>query len=331
MTASVSAMDEQRSRGPAILAAAVAVVLGMLGAVQIRVNGQLGAILDDGYLSALIVFTDRPRDPRRSRCSPRTRRAPDSACCGPRSPRAPPRSGTCFAGAAGAFIVSTQGLTAALLGVAAFTIAMVCGQVVAGLIIDARGLGTMAPRRPESVARIVGAALALVAVALAVSSELAQGSLSVALLLPLLGGAAFGWQQSVNGQVRVRRRISDRGDLGEFRRRHPGARDRRRRQRRPLVGWPDQFPPEPWLYLGGPIGVLIVGHIHDPGSDHRRARAGSRDRCRPAHDVGDPRPASSRWRTTAVTAMTIIGTALTLVAVAISAIRIAPVVQSAVK
>lgn len=319
-------MDERRSRGAAILAVGVAVALGMLGAVQIRINGQLGATLGNGYLAALISFTVGLAIVTIALLVSRAARA------GLGLLRTAIRERTApfwylFSGAAGAFVVVTQGLTAALLGVAAFTVAMVCGQVIAGLILDAKGLGTMAARR-LSPPRIVGAVLALAAVALAVSSAFTQGSLSAVLLLPLLSGAAFGWQQAVNGQVRVVTAspiaaawvsfaigtavlvIVVGVSVG-------------------ILGWPERLPGELWLYFGGLIGALIVGAstilVRIIGVlVLGLAMVAGQLTMSVILDLLFPVANHE------VTALTVVGTALTLVAVGISAIGSRPV-QSAVK
>ncbi len=108
-------------------------------------------------------------------------------------------------GAGGAFIVASQGLTVATIGVALFTVALVAGQSSSSLAVDQIGLGP-AGRQPVTPARLVGASLTLVAVGLAVSERLTgtaalgAGALSL-VLLPLLGGFGAAFQQAVNGQV----------------------------------------------------------------------------------------------------------------------------------
>ena len=108
-------------------------------------------------------------------------------------------------GAAGAFVVATQGLTVGTIGVALFTVALVGGQTASSLAVDQRGLGPAGPT-PVTTLRAVGAALAVGAVALSASERLsgsnALSAAAVALaVLPLLAGAGIAWQQAVNGVV----------------------------------------------------------------------------------------------------------------------------------
>lgn len=110
-------------------------------------------------------------------------------------------------GAAGAFLVLSQGVTVPTIGVALFTVAVVAGQSASGLIVDRAGLGP-AGRRGVTVGRLVGALLAVVAVGFTVAQRLdgAQALAGAALLLallPLLAGAGSAWQQAVNGRVAV--------------------------------------------------------------------------------------------------------------------------------
>jgi transporter family-2 protein len=105
-------------------------------------------------------------------------------------------------GAAGAFMVLTQGLSAGMLGVAVFSIAMVTGQSLGAVLIDSRGwFGvTQVPLRPQ---RGIGALCVLVGVVVAL--DVTPGSLpdvGLLFLLPLLAGAGTGFQQAVNGRVR---------------------------------------------------------------------------------------------------------------------------------
>ena len=238
-----------------VIAVVVAIVMGFLVAIQSRINGGLGAELGDGFLAALISFVTglivlsiamlvwRPGRVGLglTRQAVRNRTMPWWYLLG---------------GAGGAFLVLTQTLTAALLGIALFTVATVSGQTISGLIIDRRGMGAMAPK-PLTVFRIVGSALALVAVVLAVSAQL-RGEVPLwALLLPFLAGIAIGWQQAVNGQVRTVASSALTATFVNFlvgslvltvaTLIHSG-----------FVGWPEDFPTELWLYTGGFIGVIFI-------------------------------------------------------------------------
>jgi transporter family-2 protein len=243
------------SRLRIVLALATVFACGCLVAVQSRINGELGQRLGDGFLAALISFASglvvlfvgaifwRPGrlGVRRVVDAVRTREMPWWYALG---------------GAAGASFVLGQGLTVGLLGVALFTVATVCGQTIASLVVDHRGLGTMRPR-PATPLRIVGAALAVVAVGIAVSDRIREDAPYLALLLPLVAGVAIGWQQAVNGQIRSVSRSAFTATIINFLVGtvvlvvaaiiHAA-----------VVGWHVEFPSEPWLYVGGLVGIVFI-------------------------------------------------------------------------
>ncbi|MDN4615992.1 DMT family transporter [Leifsonia sp. F6_8S_P_1B] len=240
---------------PLWLALLLALVCGAGVALQSRINGELGKRLGDGFAAAAISFGSGlvillialavapagRRGLRRVRDALRGGELRWWYVCG---------------GAAGAFLVLSQGLVAAVLGVALFTVSVVAGQTVSGLVLDRIGLGP-GGRRPLTPSRVVGAGIALVAVLWAVSAQLG-GSISVwAMVLPLLAGLGMGWQQAVNGQVRVLAESALTATFINF-----------------LVGTvvlvvlmlvhfafaglPRPLPSELWLYLGGAIGCVFI-------------------------------------------------------------------------
>lgn len=244
-----------RHRLPLWLAIVFAIVCGAGVAVQSRINGELGRRLDDGFTAALISFGSGlvilsvalafgpagRRGLARVRDALRSGRLRWWYICG---------------GAAGAFLVLCQGLTAAVLGVALFTVATVAGQTVSGLVLDRIGLGA-GGRRPITPARAAGAVLALVAVVWAVSAQLGGPVPVWMLILPLIAGLGLGWQQAVNGQVRVTAESALTATFTNFvvgtavllvlMIVHTA-----------FAGWPNPLPAEPWLYLGGAIGCVFI-------------------------------------------------------------------------
>ncbi|MFC9994542.1 DMT family transporter [Nocardia sp. NPDC127526] len=170
-------------------------------------------------------------------------------------------------GLCGAFFVACQGLTVGAIGVTAFTVAVVAGQLVSSLVVDRFGLGP-GGRTPVTGLRAGGAGLALVAVALAavgradsggglaVPEALRGGPQALLIGLPLLAGLGVAWQQAVNGRVgAVGGPLS--ATLANFTTGLAGL----------LIvetavvtrtGWPTAFPREPWLYLGGVVGVAFI-------------------------------------------------------------------------
>ena len=244
------------SRASVALGVAGAVLIGVFTATQSRINGELGRALDDGYLAALISFgsglvillvvlafwSPGRRGLRRVFASVRAGDTPWWYLVG---------------GAAGGFFVLSQGLTGATLGVALFTVAIVCGQTISGLAIDARGLGTTPPA-PITITRLLGTALALVAVTWAVSSQLVGDIPLWMLLLPFLAGLGIGAQQAVNGQVRIISRSALTATVmnflvGTFVLAVAAI------IHESIVGLPTVFPQQPWLYVGGLIGAIFIG------------------------------------------------------------------------
>lgn len=243
---------------PARLAVALVAAFGTgtVVATQSRINGELAQRIGDGFLAAFISFGSglvilaliglvwRPgrRGVTRVVAALRERSIPWWLVLG---------------GTGGAVFVLGQGLTIGTIGVALFTIAVVCGQTVSSLLLDHRGLALM-PATPATPRRVIGAALAVVAVAVAVSDRLRPDAPYLALIIPLTAGLLVGWQQAVNGQVRQVSGSAFTATLGNF-----------------VVGtvvlgvalliavavagWDPEFPTEWWLYLGGLAGCVFIG------------------------------------------------------------------------
>ncbi|MFE4617340.1 DMT family transporter [Streptomyces sp. NPDC056747] len=115
------------------------------------------------------------------------------------------RSGTlrvrhCLGGVAGGSMVLTQALTAAALGPASYTLALVSGQTLCGVLVDHLGLGPGAPRRATR-RRLTGGLLAVCAVALPILAAPDEGRTFALAVLPFLAGCALSWQMAVNGKV----------------------------------------------------------------------------------------------------------------------------------
>ncbi|MFI9507703.1 DMT family transporter [Nocardia sp. NPDC052566] len=236
-------------------------------AVQGRINGALGARLHDGIAAAVISFgvgflvlmVALASSGRLRAGVVRARRAVAAGEL---------RWWQLLGGLCGAYFVACQGLTVAAIGVTAFTVAVVAGQLVSSLLVDRLGLAPSG-RTPVTALRLAGAVLGILAVSLAAAgrSGAAAGALAVpealrgaptALLiaLPALAGIGLAWQQAVNGRVG--------GAGGPF--------------TATLVnfgigllallaiesavlartGWPAEFPTAPGLYLGGIIGIVFI-------------------------------------------------------------------------
>lgn len=240
---------------PLWLALVFAMLCGAGIALQSRINGELGSRLGDGVTAAVISFGSgllilivamaiAPAGRRgltRVTTALRSRELPWWYVAG---------------GAAGAFLVLSQGVAAAVLGVALFTVSVVAGQTVSGLVLDRVGLGP-GGRRPITPARLAGAIIALAAVTWAVSSQFGGGVPVWLMLLPLIAGLGLGWQQAVNGQVRV---VAESALTATFINFAVGttvllvlmAIDWS------IRGLPNPLPAEPWLYAGGAIGCVFI-------------------------------------------------------------------------
>lgn len=243
------------SRLTVALCMLAAVVGGALVALQSRVNGQLGGDLGDGFFAALVSFgvglviitvallvsRKARQGVTKVRIAIRARELPWWFI---------------FGGVAGGLFVLSQGLTVGIIGVALFTVAAVAGQTVSGLIIDARGIGTVAPKRVTP-ARIVGSIIALIAVVISVAPQITSSVPFWIALMPLVFGLFLGWQQAVNGQVKT---LAGSAIAATFFNFLTGtalllvlavvnvA----------IAGWPHGFPTNPVLYLGGLVGVGFI-------------------------------------------------------------------------
>jgi len=237
--------------------------VGALVAVQAHLNGELADGLDSGLAGAAVAALLSFGSGFLLLCvisglNPRMRRGLREVADAARRRRLRPWH--LVGGAGGAALVTAQGVTVGTIGVALFTVAVVAGQTSSAMLVDKIGVGP-AGRHPVTTGRAVGAGLAVVAVALAVSERLGvdSGLAPVALLLacvPLLAGAATAWQQAVNGQVSV---------VGG-----PLAASAINFVVGTVVlvlfaltavtvsGMPSTPPTDWWLYLGGAIGVVFI-------------------------------------------------------------------------
>ncbi|WP_442929473.1 DMT family transporter [Micromonospora sp. WMMA1949] len=244
------------STGRRVAGVGLATASGVMVAVQSRINGELGVRLADGIAAAvvsfgvglLILLVLVPATPGGRRGLAALRGALRAGSL---------RPWQCLGGVCGAFLVATQGLTIGALGVAVFTVAVVAGQSGSSLLVDRAGIGP-AGRQPVTPNRLIGAVLTVLAVLLAVGDRLGDPQALALALLPLAAGVGIAWQQAVNGRVRAAAGSAMTATLVNFtvgtaallvtfavdlavRGRPAGA-----------------FPDEPWLYLGGPLGIVFI-------------------------------------------------------------------------
>jgi len=239
---------------PLPLGVAAAVLVGVLTALQARANGSLSAAITDGFVAAAISFGSGLVILVALTLTLPAGRA------GLRRLRAGRRSGDIpvwmlLGGLAGAFSVITQTLTVATVGVALFTVGVVAGQTVNGLVLDRVGFGP-AGIVPVTAQRLVGGVLAIVAVGVCVAGGVAS-ELWWMLVLPVLAGAGIAWQQATNGRLRQRVDSPLTATLANFAGGtvvlviaaviHVAA-----------VGAPATIVADGWMYLGGALGVVYI-------------------------------------------------------------------------
>ncbi|WP_439591978.1 DMT family transporter [Microbacterium sp.] len=251
----MTADSRDRARLPASLALSGAVLVGVLTAAQARVNGSLGTALGDGFVAAAISFgSGFVILVVLSLLLPVGRRGVRTLVGGIRRRAIP--WWMLAGGAAGAFTVATQGLAVGVIGVSLFTVGIVAGQSLSGLLLDRLGYGP-AGVVAVTVPRLIGGALALGAVALSLVGDGVRGIPLWMLLLPFFAGVGIAWQQATNGRLRQRVGTPLTATLVNFAGGsvllvaaalvHVG-----------VVGGPASYPSDLWLYLGGAIGVVYI-------------------------------------------------------------------------
>lgn len=237
------------------LSIGLALLCGFGVALQSRINGQLGTELGDGFVAALISFGTGMVIITVALLLSRTARK------GVGTVTAAIRSGEIpwwhtAGGLAGGVFVLSQGLVVGLIGIALFTVAAVAGQTISGLVLDARGIGKAAPK-PITVTRIVGAALALVSVVIAVLPEVSSVANIWVVVFPFAVGLLLGGQQALNGQIKT---LAGSATTATFFNFVYGTVLLGVTAAASLVlaGPPRAFPSNPVLYLGGVLGVLFI-------------------------------------------------------------------------
>lgn len=240
---------------PRWLGLTIALAVGTLMAVQVRINGELGQRLGDGYTAAALSFGSGL-----VLCSLALLFA-QPARAGLRLVWGRLRGGempwwTALGGIGGAFFVLSQSLVGSLIGIAMFSVAVVAGQTLSGLIIDGIGFGPSGRVRLTP-PRLIGALIVLVAVAWSVSGRLAADISLTALILPFVAGLVVGWQQAVNGRIKNASGSTLSATFVNF---VVGAFVLVTAMTVRMILDPVAltFPPTPWLYVGGALGCAFI-------------------------------------------------------------------------
>ena len=234
-----------------------ALAVGVMVAVQSRINAELAGYVGGGLIAAAISFGTGLVLAAVLILSRRQLRNAFAAI--PSLVRAGRLQWwQLLGGVGGAWLVTTQGLVVGAVGVTVFTIGVVAGQVGGSLVVDRAGLSP-AGHLPLTPPRVIAALVALCAViASGLQSGGSGGVLSWLVLLAFSAGVGISVQQAINGRVASATKQPLAATLTNF-----------------VVGftalilatlvclatnllefgeWPGQW----WLYLGGPIGVTFI-------------------------------------------------------------------------
>ena len=251
------------SRLPVLAGLPLAVGSGLAIPVQGRINGALGARLNDGIAAAAVSFsTGLLVMIAISLLLPRGRAGLASILPAVRS-RAFPRIYV-VAGAIGALFVFAQSFTVGILGVALFTVATVTGQTVSGLLVDRLGIGPAGKKSVTGI-RILGCVLTIAAVAWAVSPRFSTGGsgdgaggLLLPILLPVAAGFLMSFQQAMNGTATLHYGTPIAATLVNF---VAGCTVLwvALAVKVAVAGPANPLPGEWWYYLGGPMGCVFIG------------------------------------------------------------------------
>jgi transporter family-2 protein len=243
------------TRGPAIL---LALCGGLIVATQARVNGQFGQSVGNPTAAAMLSAASGLA------VSTPLAWAPAPVRAGLARTLAAVRRGdlsrlALLAGALGAFLLFSQTYAVPALGVAIYSVLIVASLTGAGLLVDRAGLGPAGPQAVTS-HRVGGAGLAVVAAVVAAGPDLSNGALALgAVLVVVAAGVGAATQSAMLGRLGV----AAAHPLAAIWINFVGA-------ALTLAGvvavisargatW--QVPPPSLLWVGGPLGLLIVGTI----------------------------------------------------------------------
>jgi len=179
-----------------------AVLIGVVVAIQARINGQLSVDLDNGLAAALVSFlTGLAIVSVLVFGFKREREALFRVFEAIKNKQLV--TWELMGGVLGGFFVAAQSAVVPQIGVALFTIAVVAGQTISSLLVDKVG---MTPSGKERITkpRIFGAVATLIAVAIAVFPDLTNSEFRfLPLTFALIVGVFASFQQGMNGRVNV--------------------------------------------------------------------------------------------------------------------------------
>jgi len=179
-----------------------AVLIGVVVAVQSRINGQLSVDLNNGLAAALVSFlTGLTLVTILVFGFKREREALFRIFSAIRNKQL--LIWEVMGGVLGGFFVAAQSAVVPQIGVALFTISVVAGQTVSSLLVDKAGI-TPSGKQKITKPRILGAGATLIAVAIAVFPDLTNSEFRfLPLTFALIVGVFASIQQGMNGRVNV--------------------------------------------------------------------------------------------------------------------------------
>ena len=182
--------------------AVFAVLIGVVVAIQSRINGQLSADLNNGLAAALVSFlTGLTLVTILVFGFKREREALFRIFTAVKSKQLV--TWEVMGGILGGFFVAAQSAVVPQIGVALFTISVVAGQTVSSLLVDKAGI-TPSGKQKITKPRIIGAIATLIAVGIAVFPDLTNSEFRfLPLTFSLIVGVFASIQQGMNGRVNV--------------------------------------------------------------------------------------------------------------------------------
>ncbi|MGO1661485.1 MAG: DMT family transporter [Canibacter sp.] len=250
-----TASPVSHSRTKQALALTVCCLVGALVAIQSRITAGLARHIHDGYLAAvisfgfgLIILTVILA------CSKRSRAGLTTVVAETRAGKFPWWALT--GGFFGAFFVLTQSIAAGVLGLAVFTVGIVAGQVLGGLVMDLIGVGP-AGKIGATLGRVLGTGLAIVAVVIEASGSTLSGSTLLMIVLPFAAGIGMSGQAAFNGLVRSVARSAIAATFVNF---AVGTAFLAIFAIISIIvnGWPTGWPVNPVWYVAGGLGCLFI-------------------------------------------------------------------------
>jgi len=243
------------SRIPRPFAYSLAFVAGLAMSLQAHINGELGVALGSGIVAATLSFGGGViLLAIAALASSRIRTGLGSIRRAIKMKHTPWMF--TLAGAAGAAFVLSQSTVAPVLGLATFTVAFVCGLTVGGLVMDRFGIGP-AGHKPVTLARLAGAFLGVSAVVITSVGSTGAHPVTLGILVPVICGVGVSWQQAANGRLTAIGENAWATTLINF---SVGfglllsASAVILSVTRPVL----DFPANPWLYVGGPVGIVFI-------------------------------------------------------------------------